>query len=516
MPIIERDHFRQEVVSSHLEKEQLEKPKQKSKHGYSSLSLLAMLLKKPRQSARAIKKHYLAGNIFITFIVVQSLLILHVEIKVLVHLIWVGGSPERLKWTDEIYYSHFANSSTHPSLYNKMLVSVGTINLIIWFRNLRMLLFRSFENQSRYKGLSTSQLNLAHLASFRGQPIDNSWVLVNCIYDYIKFERQRKEPIDLDADDNMLMQNILIRDDFSTSLNRLVFTHNMIDFTEHHRRLESRWLTDRRLARRSVFYLTNELKEPSSRGPNGVRYRWHVCQPIHRIDPKYFMIAMFCISIASWSSWIFMIFGQIAFFMIEIWFGQLKDSSPIGSALGRCLELNRYIRFVEATSIWAMVWLMFTSVMNFVIDAIYLCCRVNRTTYLVEVELNSLRSRKFRLLRLGLLDTSGSYLMNEPAERSVMRLILLVRTVLFEMDDLKERYTGLVNLLLVGYSVQTSVCLSLLSQKTANLEKVALVVYIARISSQIIFILIAASVIERSVSIRVVSKYSFMKLFPVH
>lgn len=497
-PFIERKRFEQFLKSN-----KFRKPNKAEDTENTFTTVFTKLIRHPRQLKNSIKRYYQANDYFIAFLVFHTIVIIHVEIKVLFHYLWIGNDPEWISWTAKVHYSNLTVASEHPVIFNKIFLSVTTLNAIMWFRNLYSLIVSSLETEQNYGGFTTTQLNFAYLASFGHQPIDNPLNLLFCIYDFIKHKRYKISLIRPNMNFELSSHQILIQKQLRKDINFQLFSfsHNLIDFNEQHTTLEELWWINRRRNSNKVYYNTLEMSSQKYIGSIGHRGSWYVSHPIHRCDPIHLLLAFVGMTLSMFLAAVLIILSLVAFFFAEIWFGKVSDHNrPDGTPLERLLEFSRTVRFIEYLSIGHSINLLFFTSLNFAWDSMVLSSRVWRTSCIAETELDRLRAKKFRLMRCGQLEADGCFHMDRYAEWFILHVVSLSRVVLIELNDLKINYNSLFNIVIVGYSISISLGLALFAEKMHYIERTVLICYLICSANQILILLVFGSLVEKMVS----------------
>lgn len=434
--------------------------------------------------------HHKYFIIFLMTTFMTTLTALHVEIKMMVHLFWVGDDEERLKYCDDIYYSSMTRPSKHPAAFNKLYFCLATVNLLFWYDNLRFLLWYTLTNKDNYTEVSISQVNFAYLMTFRGSIMENVTKMFKVIFLIYKYRSNRERYLKYYEDYDEEHLDHALASMCQMSFRTLVIRNNLMNFTKHYR----------------DFLLYSEVKEeylfpmdvrPITDGETPD----HFCQkPFHRQGIFYLWLGILNVHICFLITMSYLISFGVAYFLIEMSDGNEELNNLRETFSRKVVSAEAWLRSLDYVAMGSIFLAIHQTVYSFAWDSVNLLSRTKRVEHLIGIELKRLRS--LRLLSsnspedMQLCKFQG----DSEAERRVHHLVLLVRLVKYEFVDLKSQHSFLLNLVIVGYSICIPQSVSLMIFSPYWVEKMASLISALANISPVVLILIYASLIERAVS----------------
>lgn len=457
-----------------------------------------LLISDPRRLARMVKRHHMSGDSFIVFVILFTLALIHNNLKIAIHLIWVGYDPKRLQFTHDIYYASLTGSSINPAYWNMIYFSNITLNTVVWFRCLYDLLCESIINETNYKSISISQLNLAYLASFQAEPLSG----VRNIARACKYRNQlaHKHRHHIDANTCINYEKQLKISDYwieHVELKTFIANFNIIDFSESHKHL---W---------SIYARSKTTPNPDTMTLIEPDPRWHMAEPRHRMDigPMLSGIVLihFILCIQIWGLAMYIILINL----MEIYESERNtDDLWIPSRFCKLLRIRTIIRNVELI-INAIATLRLHFIFFLLIwDSLILISRIKKVTSIAFDKVESIRcldhpvSWKMKMNKeIYYEHKRGNHQFKETKHDRQMRYILLMSRVVYcEFNDLKRRHTKFINILLVGYSICLPQCLATLIVENTFVEKNILALFTLGVCLPLIFLLVFSAILELSVS----------------
>lgn len=458
------------------------------------LSILGLLISNPCRLAKMVKQYQMAGNSFLAFVILFTLVLIHNNLKIAIHLIWVGPDPKRLQFAEDIYYASLTGSSTKPAYWNFIYFSNISLNTIVWFQCLYELLRESIINETNYKSISVSQLNLAYLASFQAEPLSG----VNNMAKLVKSRNQLNvSPFDrTDAIINYNYEEQLKISEYwfeNVELKIFIANFNIIDFSKSYEHLWNIVLPKSQSKDRN----NNSIETFNKPYP-----QFHLSKPRHRMDIDHMLVGIglihFILSIqfVGLSMYIILInLMELSVFKnpIDLW---------IPSKLCKLLRITTIIRNFELiTNGIATVRLNYIF-MLLIWDSLILISRVKRVSSIALNQVETIRNYDFPVsLKIKMnIDVYSDHKSNNHQCKQMRYILLMARVVVCEFNDLKRRYTKYINILLVGYSICLPQCLATLIVENTLTEKGILTIFTTCILLPLIFLIVCSAILELSVS----------------
>lgn len=471
--------------------------------------LARLLFHHPRVLARMLKKYYMCTDMFLLIIALYMIILNHILIKTTIHLIWVRGDQKKLQLMEDYYYGALSDFGDNQTELNQIFLFSILIYSSVWYFSLFDLLRISLAHAEHKFWFSITQLNFAYFSTFSmGFGSTNANLLRSfavAIYKIIYHRDDMKETHSyLDVGLTRRLEAELSPSQFK----RIILNENLLDFSREFEEISSKAVE---FKRKSYFFFRNFDRE--SVDQLAKNYPYHVQLPLHRATPGSALMGLFlCWYIVS-----AMAFGLTSFVSLLM----ANEMQKLGQSIESIHDLHKLliflkptkmIRIVECICIGLGVSGLQLRIYCFLWNSIILMSRINRINIYIVEELERLRKMKkskqvnlhsredddYLLFGMGTI-RKVRYENNESNQR-VRHLIILIRVIKLEFDDLKERYSIIVNFVIIGNSASLPICLSVLILNKNLLQTLMIALFSLTIILPIFFLLLFAALMERSVS----------------